>query len=148
MMPRHRARGVAALAVAATAMLLSGCSGGDEAAGDDYYPSHVEEIAGSDVKHISITDDAAQRIGLETAEVVADGDLLVAPYGALIYDGVGKPWLYVVEKPLAFVRHAVVIDRIEGDRVLISEGVRPGDRVATVGSTEIYGTELGIDGSH
>jgi hypothetical protein len=32
--------------------------------------------------------------------------------------------------------------------VLISEGVRAGDQVATVGSTEIYGTELGIDGSH
>lgn len=147
MMLRHRARGVA-LAAAVAGLLLAGCSGGDEAAGDAYYPSHVEDIEGSDVKHISITDDAALRIGLETAEVVAAGDLLAAPYGALIYDGLGKPWLYVVEKPLEFVRHAVVIDRIEGDRVLISEGVRPGDQVATVGSTEIYGTELGIDGSH
>ncbi|HEU4912267.1 MAG TPA: hypothetical protein VFV76_10230 [Actinomycetes bacterium] len=141
------ARGVALAAVTA-AVLLSGCSGGEEAAADDYYPSHVEEIPNSEVKHVSITDDAAGRIGLETAEVVQAGDLVSAPYEALLYDGTGKPWLYVVEKPLEFVRHAIAIDRIEGDRVLISEGVRAGDQVATVGSTEIYGTELGIDGSH
>lgn len=147
MMPRQGLRGVA-LAAAAAAVLLSGCSGDDEAAVDDYQPSHVTEIPDSDVKHVSITDDASARIGLETAEIVRAGNHVVAPYAALIYDGAGQPWLYVAEKPLEFVRHAVVVDRIDGDRVLISEGVRAGDQVATVGSTEIYGTELGIDGSH
>ena len=46
------------------------------------------------------------------------------------------------------MRADVVVDRIDGDRVLLTEGPRPGSRVVTVGAAEVYGAELEIAGSH
>ena len=42
----------------------------------------------------------------------------------------------------------MVVDRIEGDRVLLSDGLGPGAEVVTVGAAEVYGAELGIGGGH
>jgi hypothetical protein len=56
--------------------------------------------------------------------------------------------VYVADGARAFQRQSIVIDRIEGDQVFVSEGLEAGERVATVGVTEVYGAELGIDGSH
>jgi len=42
----------------------------------------------------------------------------------------------------------VKVDRVEGDRVLLTRGPRPGTRVVTVGATEVYGAENEIEGGH
>ena len=70
------------------------------------------------------------------------------PYAALIYDGQGVTWVYTNAKPLTFLRAKVVVDRVEGDVVLLSDGVLPGTAVVTVGATQVYGAELGIEGGH
>jgi hypothetical protein len=36
------------------------------------------------------------------------------------------------------------VDRIEGDRVLLTDGPPAGTKVVTVGVTEVYGTELEV----
>ena len=46
------------------------------------------------------------------------------------------------------MRAEVKVDRIDGDRVLLSEGPPAGTKVVTVGAAEVYGAELEIAGSH
>jgi hypothetical protein len=146
---RARSAGGALALAFAAALSLAACSDTETAASDDgYHPAEVEEVAGTDHHVVRLTEDAAMRIGLETATAEEAGDLVAVPYAALIYDGEGATWVYVAESPRSFQRHSVAVDRVEGDQMFVSEGVAPGDQVATVGATEVYGAELGIDGSH
>lgn len=138
---------VSGLVLVAAALGLSGCSGIEPAAaGNGYEPAAVKEVEGSDVKLVTFTEDGADRVGLETAVVREDGSQLVVPYASLLYDGKGVPWVYTNPQTLTFLRSEVVVDRIEGDVVWLSEGPQPGTRVVTVGAAEVYGTELGIAG--
>jgi len=56
--------------------------------------------------------------------------------------------VYTTAKPLTFEREPVTVDRIEGNRVLLSDGPPAGTKVVTRGATEVYGAELDIAGSH
>jgi hypothetical protein len=129
------------------ALLVAGCSH-SEAYDDAYEPAHVEQIADSDVKKVTLTSDAASRIGLQLAPAQQDDEQTVVPHAALIYDGEGAPWVYTSSGDLMFVRTAVVVDRVIGDMAWLSRGLTPGRRVVTVGATEIYGAELDISGGH
>jgi hypothetical protein len=42
----------------------------------------------------------------------------------------------------------VEVDRVERDRVLLTDGPPAGSEVVTVGATEVYGAELEIAGGH
>lgn len=69
----------------------------------------------------------------------------VIPYAALIYDADGGTWVYTKEpNTLAFVRYAVIIDFIEGDMVVLTEGPPAGTEIVTVGGQELFGTETGV----
>jgi multidrug efflux pump subunit AcrA (membrane-fusion protein) len=72
----------------------------------------------------------------------------VIPYEALIYDDEGDTHVYASPKPLSFLRVPVEVERIVGNRVLLSEGPPVGTSVVTVGAIEVYGAELEIAGSH
>jgi multidrug efflux pump subunit AcrA (membrane-fusion protein) len=87
-------------------------------------------------------------VDLQTTTATRAGGHTVVDYEALIYDGEGVPWVYTVPEPLTFVRAKVTVDRIEGNRVLLSKGLAPGTEVVTVGATEVYGAELEIAGGH
>ncbi|WP_299447878.1 hypothetical protein [uncultured Phycicoccus sp.] len=131
------------------ALALAGCSATAEGgAGTEYHPAVVEAVPGADVWRVTLTDDAADRIGLELGQVTRTADTTSIPYAALIYDGQGAAWVYVEDTPLSFVRRAVDVRRVEGRRVVVDEGLADGARVAMTGATELYGAELGIDGSH
>ena len=105
----------------------------------------LEPIPGTDLNRITLTEQAAERLGLETAEVQAqqiDGvDRLVVPYAALLYDPSGTAWVYVSLEPLVFERQAVTVEDISGDQVILSEGPKDGARVVTMGATELFGSE-------
>jgi hypothetical protein len=138
-----------AAAALLAALALAGCAevgGGDEEEG--YHPATVEEVPGSDVARVTLTEDAARRIALETEPVGGASGRASVPYAALVYDGDGAAWVYVEEDPLSFVRHAVDVRRVDGDRVLVGDALAGTERVATTGATELYGAERGIDGSH
>jgi hypothetical protein len=68
----------------------------------------------------------------------------VVPYAALLYDANGKTWVFTNPKPLVFVRAPVTINRITGDKVVLSAGPPVGTLVVTVGAEELLGTEYGV----
>jgi hypothetical protein len=137
----------------AGALLVSGlyvtaCSGDSgPAATEDAPPASLEDVPGQpDIKLITLTDEAMERIGLETAEVKvqtgADGATQrVVPFASLIYDPEGATFVYVNDEHAQFMRAPVTVVRINGDDVLVSDGPSAGDTVVTVGAAQLYGVE-------
>ncbi len=103
-------------------------------------PSTLEEIEGSDLKRVILTEKAAERIDLQMVPVNG----LVVPYSSVIYDTEGNTWIYTNPAPLTFVRALIVIDHIEGDQVFLSQGLESDAPIVTVGVAEIYGAETGV----
>jgi multidrug efflux pump subunit AcrA (membrane-fusion protein) len=108
-------------------------------------PVQLEPITGTDLNRITLTEKAAERLGLETVTVVTkqvDGaERLIIPYAALLYDPSGQAWVYVNDGPLVFVRQTITVDSIDGDQVILSEGPQAGTNVVTLGATELFGSE-------
>ena len=129
---------------------MRGVQGGGDESAATYEPDKLEEIKGSkdDLKRVTFTAEAAKRTGLKTAPVREQGGRKVVPYDALIYTPDGRTYVYTSPKPLEYLREEVKVDRIEGDRVLVTKGPPAGTEVVTVGATEVYGTELEVAGSH
>jgi len=104
-------------------------------------PVTLEPIAGTDLNRLTLTEKAAERLGLETAAVVAQEGQVVIPYAALLYDTSGQAWVYVNVGTLAFERQEITVDSIQGDKVILSKGPEAGANVVTLGATELYGSE-------
>lgn len=122
------------------ALPLSACAPA-AAPEEENKPVSLEPIAGTDLNRLTLTEKAAERLGLETAPVVAEAGQVVIPYAALLYDPSGQAWVYVNVGPLAFERQAITVDSIQGDQVFLSEGPEAGANVVTLGATELYGSE-------
>jgi hypothetical protein len=126
---------------------LSACKEVETETATGYEPAHLEEIS-EDLKKVTLTKEGAERTGLKTEKVRESGGDKVVPYAALIYDTEGKTYVYTAPKPLTYLREEVKVDRIAGNRVLVSKGPSAGTEVVTVGAAEVYGTELEIAASH
>jgi hypothetical protein len=123
---------------------LSGCAAVKPAAvptGDA--PASMEKVG--DLNRLTLTDKAVERLGLIT-EKVTKGSALEVPYGALIYDGAGKTWVYTNPEPKTYIRAAVTVDRITGDKVQLRSGPAAGTDVVTTGAAELFGAEFGTKG--
>ena len=130
------------LVLVLSAVLAGGCGSGN--GGETSEPQAVtEQVKGTDVVRVTLTADAARRLGVETAKVRRDGTHAVIPYEALLYDSNGTTWAYVSPKPLVFQRMDVTVQDIEGDSVVLAKGPPVGMPVVTVGATEIWGVEYG-----
>ncbi len=66
----------------------------------------------------------------------------VVPYSAVYYDATGDAWVYVNTAPLTFVRERITVERVAGERAILSSGPDVGTRVATVGVSLLYGAEV------
>jgi hypothetical protein len=109
-------------------------------------PATVERIEGSDLRRVTLTADAAERLGIRTAAVQRRGaNRKVIPYAAVLYGPEGNTFTYTSPEPLVFVRHPISVDRIAGDRALLSNGPPLGTEVVTVGSQELFGTEYEVE---
>jgi hypothetical protein len=129
----------------AVAVALGGCTEVETETATGYEPSKLEPVKGSeDLQRVTFTAEGARRVGLRTAPVRRGASHTVVPYAALLYDPEGKTYVYTSPKPLQYVRAEVKVDRIEGNRVLLSAGPPVGTEVVTVGATEVYGTELEV----
>jgi hypothetical protein len=127
---------------------LAACGGEDEAAAADE-PATVVLVEGSDdLYQVTLTADAAERVDLQTtaARTEREGadERTIVPYSAILYETDGETWVYVSTGDLSFVREHVVVEKIEGDRAVLSEGPRAGTEVVTVGAAELFGAEHGI----
>jgi hypothetical protein len=127
---------------------LAACSQHDSQAAHGEHPAQVDKIEGSELSRVTLTEKAAERIGLQTAAVgerELDGAMHKAvPYSSLIYDPQGRTWIYTSPQPRTFVREQVEVDRIDGDWAYLVEGPAVGTEVASVGVAEIYGAETGV----
>jgi hypothetical protein len=108
----------------------------------------VDKIEGSDLKKLTLSEHAAQRLGLTTAEVTASGGESTLPYSAILYDKAGATWAYTNPEGLVFVRAEVNVDRVAQGVAYLDEGLDPGTKVVTVGAAELWGVETGVGGGH
>jgi multidrug efflux pump subunit AcrA (membrane-fusion protein) len=127
--------------LATAALPVAGCTEVETETATGYKPATLEPVKGNkDIQRVTFTAEGAKRVDLQTASVRRN----VVPYAALIYDPEGKTYVYTSPKPLEYLREEVKVDRIEGDRVLVSRGPPAGTEVVTVGAAEVYGTELEV----
>jgi len=108
----------------------------------------VDKIDGSDLKKLTLSEHAAQRLGLTTTEVAASGAETTVPYSAILYDKAGATWAYTNPEGLVFVRAEVTVDRVTQGVAYLDEGPDPGTKVVTVGAAELWGVETGVGGGH
>ena len=107
--------------------------------------SKVEAINGSELKKITLTQRASERLDIKTAQVEVDAaGIITAPYAALLYDRHGKTWAYTNPEPLVYVRHAVVVESIKGGVAFLKEGPPAGTVLVVVGASELHGIESGV----
>jgi hypothetical protein len=143
-MTRHRWL-ITGLAVAALA--LGACSSGTSSA-PKVEAITIEEDATSGLKTLTLSEKAAERLGVESAEVAGAGSAMTVPYAAIVYDAAGKTWTYVTEEPLVYKRAEITVDQIDGDVARLSAGPPAGTQVVTTGAAELYGAEIGVGGGH
>jgi hypothetical protein len=133
----HPPRLAAGVLVALAGLMLSACTEVETETATGYEPSTLDER-----NRVTFTAEGAERTGLETAGVTRQGRRVRVPYAALLYDPQGRTWVYTNLRGLTFQRVEVDVARVDGDRVLLSDGPPAGTKVVTVGAAEVYGTEL------
>jgi len=136
--------GAARVAVLVIAGLqMTGCRTHVEALKTEH-PAEVQAISGSELKRVTLTERAVQRLDVKTDEVRDRGGQSVVPYSSLIYDPTGHTWVYTSPAPRTFVRQEVEIDRIIGDLVMLKSGPRNGTVIASRAVAELYGAEFKV----
>ena len=129
----------AVVAMLGAVLLVSGCK--QDKIEEKYHPAKLEESGEKGIMRVILEPKAAERIGLQTAQVAEQNGRKVVPYGAIMYDTKGDTWTFTNPQPLVFVRHKVVVEHIEGDQVVLSDGPAAGTAIVTVGATELMGAE-------
>lgn len=107
----------------------------------------VQRIGDTGLTGVVLKPSAAKRLEIRTAPAdavfVRGTRRTVIPYTAVLYDSTGDTWTYTSPRPLVYVRRNIRIDEIDGGVAVLSKGLRPGTRVVTVGSAELWGIEYG-----
>ena len=128
------------IALLILASLLAACGPKPTDVVEKIEPFQLEVIEGSDFQRVILTEKAAQRLDIQTTPVNGN----VIPYAAVLYGLNGETWTYTNPEPLVFVRQSIVIDHIEGDSAVLSEGLDTGTAVVIIGVAELYGAEVGV----
>lgn len=137
----------ATIALIGSFLLVSGCK--HDTVAEKHHPAKIEETDQEGIMRVTLDSRAAERIGIQTADleealVKLPGLTVtrkVLPYGALMYDTKGDTWTFTNPQPLVFIRHKVVVEDIEGDQVILAEGPPVGTSIVTVGAAELMGAE-------
>jgi hypothetical protein len=138
----------AGLVLIAGVASLSAC--GEASSGYDYEtashhdPAELEPIKGTDVNRVVIDAEGVERAGIQTAPIRQNGQGTVMPHSAVIYDADGEIFTYTSPEPRTYVRQKIVIDHVDGDSVMLSDGPPAGTEVVTVGAALVYGTEYEV----
>ena len=136
-----------ALILIGAALALTSCK--NDSIAEKYHPAKLDSTDVKGIMRVTLDARAAERIGLETAAVTEEKVTVkgasvtrkVIPYGALMYDTKGNTWTFTSTGPLSFVRQAVVVEDVDGSRVILSDGPAVGTVVVTVGAPELMGAE-------
>ena len=142
---RWRRSAAAVVLILLAGLAVSACKEVETETETGYVPARLDPVKGSDdLKRVTFTSRAAERVGLRIAPVRRSGGRMQVPYAALVYDPEGKTYVYKSLSPLTFVREEVQVDRIEGNRALLSDSVPLGTGVVSIGAAEVYGAELEV----
>jgi hypothetical protein len=137
---------VAALCIAG-GLAVTGCQ--DSAQGSDAgsaeEPAVLEPAEDGGPGRITLSAEAEQRLGIETAAVGGRKPGAI-PYGGVVYDNQGASWTFVRIDERTYQRAPITIEDIVGDDALLSSGPPAGTEVVTVGAAELVGVEAGISG--
>ncbi len=139
---------LSALVIAcSTGGLVSACAAVDIPAVAEE-PARVEPMPGSARSRVILTEEAAKRVGIETATIVAssDGAQQQIPLSAVLYDENGHTWTYTNPEPLTYVPVELIIQGIVGEDALFHSGPSAGTPVVTIGGAELLGAEYGVPG--
>lgn len=128
-------------------LLVSACSKKPQSV-EKVMPVQLATLEGTDLKRLVLTEKAAERIDLQTAKVQEESvngtNRVVVPYAAVLYDLHGETWLYTNPEPYTYVRESIIVDSIDGDKVILVQGPVAGTDVVTVGVAELFGAETGV----
>lgn len=137
-----------AVALIMLGLAATGCAAATTAStGKSASPAKVEAVPGKDVKSVTLTEQADKRLGIETIAVAAAPSGTTVPYSAVVYSADGNTWVYMVAKPLTYVREKVVVANVggaKGTEAFLSSGPPVGTTVVKIGVPELYGAELGV----
>ena len=145
---------IATLLTAALAVMIANTAsfGSEDEATDESVK--VSETPGTDVKTLTFTEDAMDRLGIKTGTVrevmIANGGTGAAkphkavPHSAVTYDAEGNTWVYRSPAPDTFVRERGTIEFMDADSMYLSAGPAVGDSIATTGVQEMVGAEFGV----
>jgi hypothetical protein len=132
--------------------LAIGCGGASGDAPQTPPAVTVDEGDGTTTSRLTLSERAAERLGIATAAVarerVGGVDRPVIPYAALLYDADGATWTYVNPEGRLFMRVPVTVDQIVSGLAVLADGPPAGTLVVTVGGAELYGADQGVGGGH
>jgi hypothetical protein len=152
---RWKAAALPLVAAAALILGLSACTQGEALGAGEGGTSEatVEPVEGTELSKVTLTLRAAERLGIQTAQV-RDAQVparkgksaarKVIPYSAVLYDEQGDTWTFTSPQPLTYVRQKLSVDYIQGDEALLVDGPPAGTTVVTVGAPELLGAEFGV----
>jgi hypothetical protein len=138
---------LAGLAAVASGLALSACAE-VESNLREAQPYKVEPIEGSDIQRVTMADETAALVPVETATVSRNGKQKVVPHLAVIYNPDGGAFVYTKPKPQTYIRAPIEVDRVVGDRAVLSKGPSAGTTVVTTGAAELLATEYEILNQH
>lgn len=120
-------------------LALSSCR--QDSVAEKYHPATLDSTDVKGIMRVTLDQQAADRIGLQTSSITKENGKKVMPYGALMYDTKGNTWTFTSAGPLAFVRKPVTVGDIVGDRVFLTDGPDAGTVIVIVGAPELMGAE-------
>jgi hypothetical protein len=122
------------------AMQLSACSDtSEEQAGEE--PASVEPIKGTDYNTITLSAEAADRLGIKTGTISEKHGRKVIPYDAVSYTPNGGAFTYTSPEERTFVRRSITVQTVRNGEAILSHGPPAGTSVVTVGNAELFGAE-------
>jgi hypothetical protein len=144
---QRRRQTLAVIGLMAVGLQLSACTRqAAEAEGGADEPAKVERVEGAEVSRLTLTAEAAERLGIRTKPVLAGkigrATRRVVPYSAVLYDAKGGTWVYTNPEPLAYVRERVTVEDIQSGQAVLTDGPPEGTPVVAAGAAELYGTEF------
>jgi hypothetical protein len=134
--------GATLLITAAAMAMLAGCGPSSTSGGREVPPARVERIGPN--LSVVLTPLGLERVGLQTATATAARKLTVVPVGALLYEPNGQTAVYVKTGALIYTLQLITVATIDGNQVVVSNGLAPGTVVVTQGGEELLGVQNGI----
>lgn len=131
-------------------LALGACTNASTGAAKQLNAYTIEKVAGTDIVRLHLEPKAVERIELRAEPVLelASGGATTGsrtiPYGALLYKADGSTFVYTQPEATTFVRHPVTVERVDGDRVVVTNGPAAGTPVVTDGAAELWGVEFGV----